>query len=49
MVEGPLKDFVGKVEMIDADKNLVKVTVSMFGRETPVELTLDQVVSCKEF
>jgi len=49
VVDGPLKDFVGKVELVDADKNLVKVVVSMFGRETPVELALDQVVSCKEF
>ena len=42
VVDGPLKDFIGKVELVDADKNL-------FGRETPVELTLDQVVSCKDF
>ena len=49
VVDGPLKDFIGKVELVDADKNLVKVIVSMFGRETPVELTLDQVVSCKDF
>ena len=49
VVDGALKDFIGKVELVDADKNLVKVIVSMFGRETPVELTLDQVVSCKDF
>ena len=41
--EGPLKDFVGTVEELDAEANLVKVKVSMFGRETPVELELSQV------
>lgn len=43
VVNGPLEDFVGTVESIDKDKNIVKVTVSMFGRETPVELELGQV------
>ncbi|BED92465.1 MAG: transcription termination/antitermination protein NusG [Candidatus Paraimprobicoccus trichonymphae] len=40
---GPLESNVGIVESIDTDKNCVKVIVSMFGRETPVELKLDQV------
>ncbi len=40
---GPLKGFVGIVGSIDLDKNEVKVTVSMFGRETPAELELNQV------
>ena len=35
--------FTGVVEEIDAEKNKVTVVVSMFGRETPVELELDQV------
>ena len=39
---GPLEGFVGTVEELDVDKNRVRVTVSMFGRETPVELELDQ-------
>ncbi len=43
IIKGPLKDFVGTVEDIDKDKNVVKVTVSMFGRETLAELELDQV------
>ena len=43
IINGPLEDFVGVVESIDKDKNSVKLTVSMFGRETPVELKLTQV------
>lgn len=43
IVDGPLDGFVGTVEEIDLDKNRVRVVVSMFGRETPVELELDQV------
>ena len=42
IIDGPLEDFVGTVEEIDMDKNSVRVIVSMFGRETPVELELDQ-------
>ncbi len=40
---GPLEDFVGTVQEINIDKNIVKVTVSMFGRETLAELELNQV------
>ena len=43
IVDGPLLNFIGLVDEIAADKNRVRVTVSMFGRETPVELELDQV------
>ena len=43
ITDGPLESFTGVVEEIEADKNRVSVTVSMFGRETPVELELDQV------
>ena len=42
IVDGPLEGFVGTVEELDVEKNRVRVTVSMFGRETPVELELDQ-------
>ena len=43
ITDGPLASFTGTVEEIDAEKNKVTVVVSMFGRETPVELELDQV------
>ena len=38
-----LTSFIGVVDMLDIEKNKVRVIVSMFGRETPVELELDQV------
>ena len=41
--DGPLESFTGIVEEIDPEKNKVTVVVSMFGRETPVEMELDQV------
>jgi len=41
---GSLEGFVGVVEKVETDKNLVAVTVSMFGRDTLVELELNQVV-----
>mgnify|MGYP004619158985 CR=1 FL=1 len=40
---GPLESFIGVVEEIAPEKNKLRVVVSMFGRETPVELELDQV------
>ena len=43
ITEGPLASFTGVVEEIEPEKNKVRVVVSMFGRETPVELELDQV------
>ena len=43
ITDGPLASFTGIVEEIEPDKNKVRVVVSMFGRETPVELELDQV------
>ena len=41
--EGPLADFVGTVDEINMEKQSVRVIVSMFGRETPVELDFSQV------
>ena len=43
IVDGPFKDFEGKVSEIDEARGKVKVLVSMFGRETPVELDFLQV------
>lgn len=43
ITDGPLTSFTGVVDALDIDKNSVRVVVSMFGRETPVELELDQV------
>ncbi|MBE6990156.1 MAG: transcription termination/antitermination factor NusG [Ruminococcaceae bacterium] len=43
ITDGPLSTFTGTVEEIEPEKNKVRVVVSMFGRETPVELELDQV------
>lgn len=43
IVDGPLENFTGRVDEIDADKTKIKVTISMFGRETAVELEADQV------
>ena len=43
IVDGPFANLTGVVEEIEPEKNQVSVMVSMFGRETPVELELDQV------
>lgn len=43
ITDGPFKDFEGKVNEIDEARGKVKVFVSMFGRETPVELDFLQV------
>lgn len=43
VVSGPLENFIGIVEEINMDKKKVRVSVSMFGRETPVELELVQI------
>ena len=43
IVDGPFSTFTGVVEEMEPEKNRVSVMVSMFGRETPVEMELDQV------
>ena len=43
IVSGPLENFIGRVDKIDVDQQKVKVSVEMFGRETPVELDFIQV------
>jgi len=43
IVNGPLENFIGIVEEINMEKKKVRVEVSMFGRETPVELELVQI------
>ena len=43
ITDGPFKDFDGTVSNIDEEKGKIKVLVSMFGRETPVELDFLQV------
>ncbi|MEK7581979.1 MAG: transcription termination/antitermination protein NusG [Patescibacteria group bacterium] len=43
VTDGPFKDLEGKVDEVDEERGKVKVFVSMFGRETPVELDFLQV------
>jgi transcriptional antiterminator NusG len=43
VIEGAFADFNGKVESVDPERNKVKILINIFGRETPVELEVDQV------
>ncbi len=45
VTDGPLDGFLGTIEELDPEKDRVRVVVSMFGRETPVDLELDQIES----
>jgi len=47
ITDGALESFIGTVEELDKERGKVRVVVSMFGRETPVELELDQVEPLK--
>ncbi len=48
IIDGPMNSLSGIVEELDAAKNSVIVRVSMFGREMPVELELDQIESLED-
>ena len=48
IISGPLEDFVGKIETIDAENQKCRVSVSMFGRQTPVDLELYQIEPASE-
>ncbi|MBI2019515.1 transcription termination/antitermination factor NusG [Candidatus Daviesbacteria bacterium] len=43
IVDGPFADFIGKIDSVDEEKGKVRVLVSIFGRETPVELDFLQI------
>ncbi len=43
VISGPFENFLGVIEEIHMEKQSVKAIISMFGRETPVELEFDQV------
>jgi transcription termination/antitermination protein NusG len=43
VISGPLSDFSGEISEINEDASKLKVLVSIFGRETPVEVGYDQV------
>jgi len=43
IVDGPFKDFDGKISEVDEKRGKIKILISMFGRETPVELDFLQV------
>ena len=43
ITDGPFKDLEGKINSVDEERGKIKVLVSMFGRETPVELDFLQV------
>jgi transcriptional antiterminator NusG len=43
VIKGPFENFSGVIEEINPERGKLKVLVSMFGRETPVELEYNQV------
>ena len=45
MADGYLEGFIGVVDEIDLQNSVVRVTVSMMGKDVPVELELDQIES----
>ena len=47
IIAGPFKDYIGIVQSFNKERNKVKVLISMFGRETPVELDVSDVQKVK--
>lgn len=43
VISGPFENFIGQIEEINMEKSKVRVMISMFGRETPIELDFIQV------
>jgi transcriptional antiterminator NusG len=43
VTSGPFAEFTGTIEEVNADKEKVKVLISIFGRDTPVELDFNQI------
>lgn len=43
VISGPFENFIGQIEEINLDKGKVRVMISMFGRETPIELDFIQI------
>ena len=48
VIDGPFSDFIGLVDDINPEKSKIKVMVSIFGRNTPVELDVLQVEAAVE-
>ena len=48
ITDGPFTSFTGVVDAIDVDDNSVRVIVPLFGRDTPIELELDEVEPVSE-
>lgn len=47
IIDGPFDRYIGLVDDINLEREKVRVIITMFGRETPVELELDQVEICE--